>query len=317
MPQGVIKNLALAQQLVDVLDVLAGGVHAGQRAAHAKGLMCAGTFAPTPEAAKLTRAPHANRASTPVLVRFSDGTGVPNIPDNNPLAGPRGMAVRFELGDHRHTDIIAHAFDGFPVRTGEEFLELLRGAAAAAGGNPQAIGAFMATHPAARKFAEAPKPIPASFLRDNYFAVNAFKFVNAQHATRFGRFRLRPDAGVEHLTAEAAAAKSPNFLVDEVAASLARKPATFGLFVQLADAGDNVTDATAPWPASRQEVRLGTITLTQRVDDQSPDRRRVIFDPDPRIDGIEPSGDPLTDIRSDVYLLSGRRRRAALGDDKR
>ena len=39
--------------------------------------MCAGTFTPSPEAAKLTRAPHAGKPSTPVTVRYSDSTGVP------------------------------------------------------------------------------------------------------------------------------------------------------------------------------------------------------------------------------------------------
>jgi catalase len=48
------------------------------------------------------------------------------------------------------------------------------------------------------------------------------------------------------------------------------------------------------------------------VDDQAPERRKIIFDPVPRVDGIDPSGDPLTQVRADLYLLSGRRRRAAL-----
>ena len=51
--------------------------------------------------------------------------------------------------------------------------------------------------------------------------------------------------------------------------------------------------------------------LVARVDDQAPERRKIIFDPVPRVDGIDPSGDPLTEVRSDIYLLSGRRRRAA------
>jgi catalase len=53
------------------------------------------------------------------------------------------------------------------------------------------------------------------------------------------------------------------------------------------------------------------------VDDQEPERRKIIFDPLPRIDGIDSAGDPITDARADVYLLSGRRRRAAGGDGKR
>ena len=56
---------------------------------------------------------------------------------------------------------------------------------------------------------------------------------------------------------------------------------------------------------------------TARVDAQVPERRRIIFDPVPRVDGIDASGDPLTAVRSDIYLLSGRRRRAACGDGRR
>jgi catalase len=59
------------------------------------------------------------------------------------------------------------------------------------------------------------------------------------------------------------------------------------------------------------EIPFGKITLTARVDDQEPERRKIIFDPVPRVDGIDPSGDPLTEVRADIYLLSGRRRRAA------
>src|SRR5258708_26125312 len=163
MPTGTIANPVLAQQLLDAFDQLQG-VPPGFRPAHAKGLMCSGVFTPSTEAAKLTRAPHANSASTPVTVRYSDSTGLPNIPDNDPArSGPRGIGIRFHLADHLHTDIVAHSYDGFPVRTGEEFLEFLRAAAAAGAGRPEVIGAFLAAHPNAKRFVEAPKPIPTSF----------------------------------------------------------------------------------------------------------------------------------------------------------
>src|SRR5712691_5949203 len=126
---GTIANPALAQQLLDALDALSG-LHAGHRPAHAKGLMCTGVFTPSPEAQTLTRAPHASRPSTPVTVRYSNSTGVPTIPDNDPKrSGPRGIAVRFHLAEHVHTDIVAHSTIGFPVRTGEEFLEFLHAVA--------------------------------------------------------------------------------------------------------------------------------------------------------------------------------------------
>src|SRR6476659_5467536 len=166
----------LITDLLGVLDQLSGGVHVGFRPAHAKGLMCAGTFTPSPEAAELTRAPHAARPSTPVTVRFSNSSGLPTIPDNDPAhSGPRGFAVRFHLADHVHTDIVAHSTNGFPVRTGEEFLEFLRAAAAVGAGKPEAMGAFLAARPGARRFVEAPKPVPTSFAREAFFAVTAFK----------------------------------------------------------------------------------------------------------------------------------------------
>src|SRR5712671_5346816 len=147
MPAGTYTNLALAEQLLAALDALSG-LHPGYRPAHAKGLMCSGTFAPSPEAGKLTCAPHASRKSTPVTVRYSDSTGVPTIPDNDPQrSGPRGIAVRFHLADHVHTDIVAHSTNGFPVHTGEEFLEFLRAAAAFGAGKPEAMGAFLASRP--------------------------------------------------------------------------------------------------------------------------------------------------------------------------
>src|ERR1700731_2530793 len=244
MPAGTYTNLALAEQLLDVLDTLSG-LHPGFRPAHAKGLMCSGTFTPSPEAAKLTRAPHAGKPSTPVTVRYSDSTGVPTIPDNDPQrSGPRGIAVRFHLADHAHTDVVAHSTNGFPVRTGEEVLEFLRAAAAAGAGKPEALGAFLAAHPNARRFVEAPKPIPTSFAREAFFAVTSFKFSNAQGISRHGRFRIRPEEGTEYLSHEQAAAKSADFLFEEIGLQLARGPARLSVFVQLAGDGDDVTDSS-------------------------------------------------------------------------
>ena len=311
-----LSNPVLAQQLLDAFDALFG-LHPGFRPAHAKGLMCSGHFTPSPEAAKLTRAPHATRPATPVTVRYSNSTGLPTIPDNDPLrSGPRGMGVRFHLGEHVHTDIVAHSTDGFPVHTGQEFLEFLRAAAAFQAGQPQAMGSFLATHPNAKRFVEAPKPIPTSFARESFFAVTSFKFTNAAGVSRHGRFRIRPESGTEYLSDKDAAAKSANFLFDEIGERLARGPVNLGVFVQMAEPEDDVTNATVSWPAGRAEVPFGASVLAERVDDQAPDQRKIIFDPLPRIDGIDSSGDPLTEVRADLYLLSGRRRRAAMDDTK-
>jgi catalase len=303
----------LAADLLAVLDQVSGGVHRGFRPVHAKGTMYAGTFVPAPAAAGLTRAAHASRPSTPVTVRFSISSGLPTVADNDPNgSSPQAMAVRFHLADHVHTDIIAHSHNGFPVRTGEEFLAFFRAIAASGPGapDPPPIAAFLATHPAAKAFVGAPKPIPTSFARQAYFAVTAFQFTNTAGASRFGRFRVQPEAGTEFLSPEQAAAKTTDFLAAELSERLAKGPVRFRVQVQLAQEGDAVADSTSVWPETRELAEFGTLSLTERVDELAPERRKIIFDPVPRIDGIDPSGDPLIEVRSELYLLSGRRRRA-------
>jgi catalase len=305
---------ALVTDLLDALDKLDGGPHPGFRPVHARGAMCSGTFTPAPDAAKLTRAPHASRPSTPVTVRFSMSAGIPTIAENAPMgSSPQGIAIRFQLAEHVHTDIIGHSNNRFPARTGEEFLEFIRAVAASGPGapTPPPIVAFLAAHPAAKAFVEAPKPIPSSYARQPYFAITAFRFTNADGKSRFGRFRIRPEAGSEYLTPEKAAKKTADFLTAELSERLARGPIGFRVLVQLAEEGDLVTDATSIWPETRQQVEFGSLVIRERVDELAPEQRKIIFDPLPRVDGIDSAGDPLTALRSDIYLVSGRRRRAA------
>jgi len=108
------KLLALSNDLLQQFETIFGE-HPGFRPAHAKGILLTGTFTPSPRAATLSRAPHLTRPSTPVTVRFSNSTGLPLIPDNDPNASPHGLAIRFHLAEHSHTDIVAHSTDGFPT----------------------------------------------------------------------------------------------------------------------------------------------------------------------------------------------------------
>src|SRR5436190_24355993 len=86
----------LAQQAAN-LFLQAFGSHPGFRPTHAKGIICEGTFVASADAAKLSRAAHFSGKPVPVIVRFSDGTGLPQIPDGDPNSNPKGMAIRFKL----------------------------------------------------------------------------------------------------------------------------------------------------------------------------------------------------------------------------
>ncbi len=306
------RIIALSQDLIQQFDAMFGQ-HPGFRPAHAKGFMLTGSFTPSAGAASLTRASHLNRESTPVTVRFSNSTGVPVIPDNDPNANPRGLAIRFHLAEHVHTDIVSHSTDGFPTRTGQEFLEFLRAAAASdpSKPSPTPIEAFLGSHPKALAFVQAPKPTPSSFARETYFGITAMRFTNRDGVSRYGRYRIAPEGGNDHLSDAMAAAKSANFLFDELAERIGKGPIKFQVLAQLANEGDIVDDATIHWPAERTVLDLGTVMLTAQVPNNAHEQQHIIFDPIPRVDGIDPSGDPLLELRAAIYLLSGRRRRAA------
>ena len=308
------KLLALSHNVIEAFDKVDGGVHSGFRPAHAKGILLTGMFTPSSKAASLTRAPHIQRNSTPVTVRFSNFAGIPTVADNDPQnASPRGCAIRFQLAEHSHTDIVAHSVDHFPASTAEGFLEFLNALIATdfAGPHPNAIEKFLGAHPAALTFVQIPKPIPTSFAKESFFAVSAFKFTNADGVSRYGRYRLLPAAGNEYLDDAGAAARSANFLFDEIKDRLAREPVKFRVVVQLAEEGDKVDDATVRWPESRPQLAFGEITLKEVTPNNAGEQQQIIFDPIPRVDGIEASADPLFEPRANVYLMTGRRRRAA------
>jgi catalase len=305
------RLIALANDLLQQFDTIFGQ-HPGFRPAHAKGAMLTGTFTPTQGADYFTRAPHIQREATPVTVRFSNSTGLPLVPDNDPNANPRGIAIRFHLAEHVHTDIIGHSTDGFPTHTGEEFLAFLRALAASdpSKPSPSPIEEYLGAHPKALAFVQTPKPAPSSFARESYFGVTAMRFTNKDGLSHFGRYRIVPEAGNDHLPDAAAAAKTENFLFDELKERISNGPIAFRVLLQLAGNEDIVDDATIYWPEDRPVADLGRLVLTAPVSG-SDEQKQIIFDPIPRVDGIEPSEDPLLELRAAVYLISGRRRRAA------
>ena len=308
------KLLALSRETLAVFDKANGGVHPGFRPAHAKGILLKGTFTPSSEAASLTRAPHLHRNSTPVTARLSDFAGIPTVADNDPQgAGPRGFAVRFHLAEHVHTDIIGHSVDNFPVRTAEGLVEFLNAVIATdpKGPHPNAIEQFLGAHPAALTFVQIPKPIPTSFAKESFFAVSAFRFTNTDGMSRHGRYRVLPAAGTEYLDETAAAARSPNFLFEEIRERIGKEPVRFRVAVQLAQDGDIIDDATVRWPEQRTQLAFGEISLQEIAANNASEQQHIIFDPIPRVDGIEASVDPLFEPRANIYLMSGRRRRAA------
>jgi catalase len=299
----------IAEQIVDAMNALFGK-HPGFRAAHAKGTVCEGTFTPAATAPSLSKAAHL-RDRVAVTARFSNGSGVPNAPDNAPISSPHGLAIRFHLPGGGLTDIVSNSFNGFAVSTPEDFLAFLRAVAASGpdAAKPTALDQFLASHPKARKAATTPKPDPVSFGTLTWFGVNAFRFTNAEGKSRFGRYRIVPIVGDKRLDGAEAEKKPANYLFDELDERLAKGPVEFWINVQLANDGDPVDDPAAVWPDDRQQVQLGLLSITKRVADSDAAERKLFYDPNHLTDGIEASDDPILEIRSPVYAISARRRR--------
>jgi catalase len=158
---------------------------------------------------------------------------------------------------------------------------------------------------------QTPKPNPSSFAREAYFGVTAFRFIDSGGVSRHGRYRITPEAGTEHLDEAMAKSKGANYLFEEIRDRIGKGPVSFQVQVQVANDGDVVDDATVHWPPDRQVVNFGKVVVTNPVSDDAKEQKKIIFDPIPRVDGIEASADPLLELRAAVYLLSGRRRRQA------
>lgn len=175
------------------------------------------------------------------------------------------------------------------------------------------IGKFLEENPSAAAFVQDPKPSPESFATEKFFGVNAFKFVNGSGRVTFVRYRIVPDAGHATLSEEQVASKSQTYLFDEIVERLSKDSVSFKLLAQIAKEGDVTDDNTKHWPEERKLVELGTIKLdsVEEPSESKKDEQRIIFDPIPRVEGVEASDDPLLDMRAAIYLISGKERRAA------
>jgi catalase len=295
----------ISEQLATALDKMFRGPHPGARAIRAKGVICRGTFTPDPSAEILSAAPHFHDGPYPVIVRFSDFSGIPSQADGKPGANPVGIAIKFLLPGGIDTDLLGHAYDGFPASTAEEFLGYLQ---AVGSGDAARRDAFLSEHAAARRFFDVAKPTPVSYATVPYYGVNAFRFTNAAAVSQMARYQIRPDAGEQFLTTAEAEQLAPDYLREELSRRLSHGAVSFHLWAQLAAPGDDVTNGALPWPQDRPKIALGRLRASALADENDEAVRTLFFTPMNLVPGISASGDPLLAARTRAYADSYRRR---------
>ncbi len=295
------KTVATPIQMVDMFYSAFGEHHA--RAVHTKGIILTGSFAPAPEARNLSRATHLQGGTLPIIVRFSDFTGIPDIPDTVGASRPRGMAIKFQLLGNASTDIIAHSFNGFPTATTDEFRSLLLAIGASGSGNSAPLTQFLATHPVAKTFLTTQKPLTTSWATLTFSGVNAFKFTNKAGQAHYVRYQLIPAAGEHFLTKAQATAADPNYLQMEIKQRVVQQPIVFKLYAQVAEKSDAIENPSVTWPDSRQRVLLGTLTIDKLVPNTVAEDKALFFNPNNVSDGVNIADQMLLD-RARTYPIS-------------
>src|SRR5262249_54117400 len=146
-----------------------------------------------------------NGNTIPVTARFSDSTGIPDLPDGSRPANPHGIAIKYHLPDGSDTDMVINSLKFFPVSTGAEFRDLLLALAASPpdAAKPTKFDEFVAGHPTVPA-ALATVATPDSFADEEYHGIDAFVFVSKTGQRQAVRYLLAPER-VVHLDAADAA----------------------------------------------------------------------------------------------------------------
>jgi len=282
------------------------GVHPGFRRNHAKGVGVSGFFESNGNGVRLSKAAVFRPGRVPVLGRFSLGGGNPYAPDT--ASGVRGLGLQFSLPDGELWRTAMIHLPVFPFRTPEAFYEQLfafRPDPSTGRPDPSKMQTFLGRHPETAKALEFIKSQPASsgFGDSTFHGLNAFRFINAADESTPVRWILTPAQPFETTPSE-----ENYFLFDALIAQIHRRPLRWYLIIIVGQPGDPTNDATIAWPAEREQVNVGTLTLDRVESDDISTARDINFDPLVLPAGIATSDDPLLSARSAVYSQSYTRR---------
>ena len=278
------------------------GSHPKHRSLHARGTFYEGTFTASSEAAALTTAAAFSGAATPLLLRWSNGSGNPHHSDKGPDV--RGMAVSFRAPGGNF-DLLGQTSPRFPVRTPEDFIALTE-----ASQKPAFFPLFLARRPnalpslVASVKAKAAVP-PFSYAEISYFPIHAYGWIDAAGERSWVRFVLQPLATRDQRPAGTFDGRQR--LTDEIVARLAERPVLYDVRVTVAAATDDPHDPMSVWDGAR-EFSGGVIEVTAPTEDPEQDGKVVVFDPTRTVPGIELSDDPILLYRAGAYSESVSRR---------
>ena len=202
------------------------------------------------------------------------------------------------------------SFPLFPVRTPEIFYERLlafKQHPATGMPDPARVKAFEERHPETVELLKVStaRPLSSGFSNTSFNGLNAFRFTNAAGTTTPVRWILKP---MQPFEAASAAPPDKNYLFDELITQIHRQPLRWRLILIVGKPGDPTSDPSIGWPADREQVDVGTLTLDRVEAEELSAATDIIFDPLMLPAGMAPSDDPVLRVRSGVYVQSHTRR---------
>ena len=286
------------------------GVHSGFRRNHAKGVCVTGFFESNGQGARLSKAGVFQPGRVPVVGRFSIGGGDPYAAD-----GPgsvRALALQFSQPDGQEWRTAMIHLPIFPFKDPQGFYDNMIAALPdpiTHRPDPEKMNTFLVNHPETVRAFGIIKSHPLSTGFDNtaFYALTAFNFVDANGTSTPVRWYLTP---VQPFAAAdpAAPQTDKNYLFDALIASIHQHPLQWRVIVIVGQPGDSTNDSSSPWPDTREQVDVGTVTLDTIESEETSPTRDINFDPLVLPSGIRPSDDPLLSARSAVYSQSFTRR---------
>jgi catalase len=296
-------------RIIDTFERV-NGPHPGFRRNHAKGVSVSGYFEANGQGARLSKAVVFRPGRAHVVGRFALAGGMPYAADSN--AAVRSMALQLSLPNGEEWRMGLNSIPVFAVNSAEAFNEQLLAMApdpSTGKPNPARVREFLARHPESARAIQIIKAQPPSSGFDNttFNSLNAFELIDAAGRTtpvRWSMVPLEPFAPAN----PAPTANAPNFLFDALIARVSREPLRWRLVLVLGQPGDPTNDATLAWPADRERVDVGTLTIDQIEGEATGAARSINFDPLVLPNGIAGSDDPLLSARSAAYSQSFTRR---------
>jgi catalase len=297
----------LPVRIVDRFEEI-GGVHPGFRRNHAKGIGVSGFFESNGSGARLCAAAVFAPGRVPVIGRFSLDGGQPDQADRPDTR--RGLGLQFSLPDGEVWQTAMINFPVFLVSTPETFYERLLAFKPDPGTgkpDPARVKAFEERHPETVEPLKkiAAEPISSGFGNTTYRGLNAFLFTNAAGKATPVRWVLEP---MQPFEAAGDAPPGRDYLFIDLATQVRRQPLRWRLVVIVGNPDDPTNDPSIGWPADREQVDVGTVTLDRVEAEEDSAATGIFFDPMRLPTGMAASDDPVLRVRSPVYSESHARR---------